>query len=142
MLIVLYPQISHQPTTSFKMGLGDDLKDFENDATGQGGNDGDNNANKANGSNDKTEDTMVDSGSYPSFSTQHGHISQESQLNNDTGGYFANVSLHSSRSIRLQGGYASWPRPRSQQLGQRRSQQVLDELLIGRYIEMEVEALA
>jgi len=43
------------------MGFGDDIKEFENDATGQGGNDGDNNANKANGSNDKTEDTMVDS---------------------------------------------------------------------------------
>jgi hypothetical protein len=44
------------------MGLGDDFKEFENDATGQGGNDGDNNANRANGSNDKTEDTLVDSG--------------------------------------------------------------------------------
>ncbi|CZR52303.1 uncharacterized protein PAC_02180 [Phialocephala subalpina] len=43
------------------MGLGDDIKDFEQDATGQGGKDGDNNANNANGSNDKTEDTMVDS---------------------------------------------------------------------------------
>ena len=49
------------------MGLGDDLQDFEKDATGQGGNDGDNNANNANGSNDKTEDTLADSGSYPSF---------------------------------------------------------------------------
>jgi hypothetical protein len=29
------------------MGLGDDFKDLENDATGQGGNDGDNNANNA-----------------------------------------------------------------------------------------------
>jgi hypothetical protein len=29
------------------MGLGDDIKEFENDATGQGGNDGDNNANNA-----------------------------------------------------------------------------------------------
>jgi hypothetical protein len=29
------------------MGLGDDLKEFENDATGQGGNDGDNNADNA-----------------------------------------------------------------------------------------------
>jgi hypothetical protein len=48
------------------MGLGDDLKDFENDATGQGGNDGDNNANNANGSNDKTEDTLADSGNYTS----------------------------------------------------------------------------
>lgn len=47
------------------MGFGDDIKEFENDATGQGGNDGDNNANKANGQNDKSEDTMVDSGSYP-----------------------------------------------------------------------------
>ncbi|KAF8858426.1 hypothetical protein BDZ45DRAFT_743465 [Acephala macrosclerotiorum] len=43
------------------MGLGDDVKEFEQDATGQGGNDGDNNANNANGSNDKTEDTLVDS---------------------------------------------------------------------------------
>jgi len=43
------------------MGFGDDIKEFENDATGQGGNDGDNNANNANGSNDKTEDTLVDS---------------------------------------------------------------------------------
>ncbi|TVY51527.1 hypothetical protein LCER1_G004507 [Lachnellula cervina] len=43
------------------MGFGDDIKDMENDATGQGGNDGDNNANRANGGNDKTEDTMVDS---------------------------------------------------------------------------------
>jgi len=43
------------------MGLGDDFKELENDATGQGGNDGDNNANKANGGNDKTEDTMADS---------------------------------------------------------------------------------
>jgi hypothetical protein len=67
MLIVLYLQITHQPTKSVKMGFGDDIKDLENDATGQGGNDGDNNANKANGSNDKTEDTLVDSGSYPSF---------------------------------------------------------------------------
>jgi hypothetical protein len=46
------------------MGFGDDIKEFEQDATGQGGQDGDNNANNANGSNDKTEDTMVDSGSY------------------------------------------------------------------------------
>jgi len=44
------------------MGFGDDIKEFENDATGQGGNDGDNNANGSNGKNDKTEDTMVDSG--------------------------------------------------------------------------------
>jgi len=46
------------------MGFGDDIKEFENDATGQGGNDGDNNANATTqgGSNDKTEDTMVDSG--------------------------------------------------------------------------------
>jgi len=43
------------------MGLEDDVKEFEQDATGQGGNDGDNNANNANGSNDKTEDTLVDS---------------------------------------------------------------------------------
>jgi len=43
------------------MGLGDDFKELENDATGQGGNDGDNNANNANGSNDKTEDTLADS---------------------------------------------------------------------------------
>jgi hypothetical protein len=28
------------------MGLGDDFKELENDATGQGGNDGDNNANR------------------------------------------------------------------------------------------------
>lgn len=44
------------------MGFGEDIKEFENAATGQGGNDGDNNANKANGGNDKTEDTLVDSG--------------------------------------------------------------------------------
>ena len=44
------------------MGFGDDIKEFEKDATGQGGNDGDNNANKAGGGNDKTEDTIVDSG--------------------------------------------------------------------------------
>ena len=62
---MLYSQNPYQPTTSLKMGFGDDIKEFENDATGQGGNDGDNNANKANGQNDKTEDTMVDSGSYP-----------------------------------------------------------------------------
>ncbi|TVY23313.1 hypothetical protein LHYA1_G007202 [Lachnellula hyalina] len=43
------------------MGFGDDIKEFENDATGQGGKDGDNNANNQNGSNDKTEDTLVDS---------------------------------------------------------------------------------
>ncbi|TVY19157.1 hypothetical protein LARI1_G002749 [Lachnellula arida] len=43
------------------MGFGDDIKEFEGAATGQGGNDGDNNANKSNGGNDKTEDTMVDS---------------------------------------------------------------------------------
>jgi len=43
------------------MGFGDEIKEFEQDATGQGGNDGDNNANNSNGSNDKTEDTMVDS---------------------------------------------------------------------------------
>lgn len=49
------------------MGFGDDIKDMENDATGQGGNDGDNNANRANGGNDKTEDTMVDSGKLLSF---------------------------------------------------------------------------
>ena len=47
------------------MGFGDDIREFENDVTGQGGNDGDNNANNANGSNDKTVDTIVDSGSYP-----------------------------------------------------------------------------
>jgi hypothetical protein len=47
------------------MGLGDDIKDFEEDVTGQGGNDGDNNANNANGSNDKTEDTVIDSGKLP-----------------------------------------------------------------------------
>ncbi len=29
------------------MGLGDDIKEFEQDATGQGGSDGDNNANNA-----------------------------------------------------------------------------------------------
>lgn len=44
------------------MGLEDDFKEVENDATGQGGNDGDNNANRAGGGTDKTEDTMVDSG--------------------------------------------------------------------------------
>jgi len=43
------------------MGLGDDVRDLEQDATGQGGKDNDNNANNSNGSNDKTEDTMVDS---------------------------------------------------------------------------------
>ncbi|KAF4633909.1 hypothetical protein G7Y89_g4199 [Cudoniella acicularis] len=43
------------------MGFGDDIKDLEQDATGQGGQDGDNNANNANGSNDKTEDTLADS---------------------------------------------------------------------------------
>jgi len=43
------------------VGLGDDFKELENDATGQGGNDGDNNANRANGSTDKTEDTLADS---------------------------------------------------------------------------------
>jgi len=43
------------------MGLENDFKEVEQDATGQGGNDGDNNANNANGSNDKTEDTLVDS---------------------------------------------------------------------------------
>lgn len=73
MLIVLLPpqrtnKPTNQSTTSLKMGFGDDIKEFENDATGQGGNDGDNNANNANGSNDKTEDTMVDSGNKcPSF---------------------------------------------------------------------------
>jgi hypothetical protein len=55
------------------MGLGDDIKEFEQDATGQGGRDGDNNADNSNGSNDKTEDTLVDSGMYsashPSLST-------------------------------------------------------------------------
>ena len=47
------------------MGLENEFKELEQDATGQGGNDGDNNANNANGSNDKTEDTMVDSGMQP-----------------------------------------------------------------------------
>lgn len=47
------------------MGLGDDIKEFEQDATGQGGRDGDNNADNSNGSNDKTEDTLADSGMYP-----------------------------------------------------------------------------
>jgi len=50
------------------MGFGDDIRELENDATGQGGNDGDNNANNSNGSNDKTEDTMVDSGKSSAFS--------------------------------------------------------------------------
>jgi len=36
-----------QYQTSVIMGLGDDIKDFEQDATGQGGKDGDNNANNA-----------------------------------------------------------------------------------------------
>ncbi|TVY47875.1 hypothetical protein LOCC1_G001984 [Lachnellula occidentalis] len=44
------------------MGFGDDIKDVEQDMTGQGGSDGDNNANNANGTgNDKTSDTMADS---------------------------------------------------------------------------------
>lgn len=53
------------------MGFGDDIKEFESDATGQGGKDGDNNANNANGSNDKTEDTLVDSGMLSSFYFAH-----------------------------------------------------------------------
>jgi hypothetical protein len=40
--------LAELPTSkSLIMGLGDDFKDLENDATGQGGNDGDNNANNA-----------------------------------------------------------------------------------------------
>jgi len=53
------------------MGFGDEIKEFEQDATGQGGNDGDNNANNANGGNDKTEDTMVDS-AVDQFATKEG----------------------------------------------------------------------
>ena len=68
MLIVLSLQNPHQPTTLLNMGLGDDIKEFENDATGQGGNDGDNNANNQGGGNDKTEDTLVDSGNKCSHS--------------------------------------------------------------------------
>jgi hypothetical protein len=36
----------HHQKSIVIMGLGDDLQEFENDATGQGGNDGDNNANR------------------------------------------------------------------------------------------------
>ncbi|KAH7346362.1 hypothetical protein BKA65DRAFT_275119 [Rhexocercosporidium sp. MPI-PUGE-AT-0058] len=43
------------------MGFGDEIKELEQAATGQGGNDGDNNANDSNGGNDKTVDTLVDS---------------------------------------------------------------------------------
>jgi hypothetical protein len=44
------------------MGFGDDVKELEQDATGQGVQDGDNNANNSNDGNNKTEDTAVDSG--------------------------------------------------------------------------------
>jgi hypothetical protein len=53
------------------MGLEDMIDEVKNVATGQGGNDGDNNANNSDGSNDKTVDTMVDSGSYPSLCSLH-----------------------------------------------------------------------
>jgi hypothetical protein len=53
------------------MGLEDIIDEVKNVATGQGGNDGDNNANNSDGSNDKTVDTMVDSGSYPSLCSLH-----------------------------------------------------------------------
>jgi hypothetical protein len=118
------------------MGLGDDLKEFENDATGQGGNDGDNNANRANGSNDKTEDTLVDSGNtyllYPSthlssppcpqhHSTIHSPLSHP-QLKLQT-------NIPSNRPIRLQGRSPRRSRPRGQQPCQRRGQQVLSQSL-------------
>jgi hypothetical protein len=53
------------------MGFGDDIKEFENDATGQGGSDGQNNATNSNGGNEKTEDTIADSGAIPSFHPAH-----------------------------------------------------------------------
>jgi len=53
------------------MGLGDDFKEIEEVATGQGGNDGDNNANEDNGESKKGEDTMVDS-AVDEFATKEG----------------------------------------------------------------------
>ena len=110
------------------MGLGDDIQDFEKDATGQGGKDGDNNANKANGSNDKTEDTLVDSGSYPSLPfrprlclqlTSHLDILPTVNTNRTLRIFLLTCLNYRNRSIRFQGGSPSWPRSRSQQRGQR-----------------------
>lgn len=76
--LVVEPQLTvchcRLPAASFIMGFGDEIKELEQAATGQGGNDGDNNANKSfvffglrvgdvliadsNGGNDKTEDTL------------------------------------------------------------------------------------
>jgi hypothetical protein len=77
------------------MGLGDDIKEFEQDATGQGGRDSDNNADNSNGSNDKTEDTLVDSGMYHVLHPPL-HIEQN----------ITNTFLSSGRPIRKQGGHA------------------------------------
>jgi len=64
----LFPlQTTTGTSTSIKMGLGDDIKEFEKDATGQGGNDGQNNATNSNRGNDKTEDALADSGTIPLF---------------------------------------------------------------------------
>lgn len=89
------------------MGFGDDFKEIEQDATGQGGNDGDNNANEAyvfyhllfssfhsqnkklqcwlkasNGESKKGEDTMVDS-AVDEFATKEGvPAGFDSEVNN------------------------------------------------------------
>lgn len=93
------------------MGLGDDIKEFENDATGQGGNDGDNNANRANGGTDKTEDTLADSGmSLQTYVVGHAYLLCKS---------YADLISNSHRPICQQGGRARWIGPRDQQSRQR-----------------------
>lgn len=48
------------------MGLEDFVKEAENVATGQGGQDGQNNSTQGGSINDKTADTFIDSGKFPS----------------------------------------------------------------------------